>query len=188
MDEIMDEGQLLQRARSWDMEALGMIYDAYSPLLYRYAARLLGDPDLAEECVAETFSRFLHALRAGRGPNQHLKAYLFRIAHNWITDHYRHQTPTAPWEDQARHLSSDDPPPDEVVEARWQQAHVRALLHRLTPDQRQVIALRFLEGWSLAEVAESMGKPVGAVKALQHRALAALRRLLAAEGEVSAER
>jgi RNA polymerase sigma-70 factor (ECF subfamily) len=48
----------------------------------------------------------------------------------------------------------------------------------LTPDQRQVVILKFLEGWSNAEVAETLNKPVGAVKSLQHRALGALRRIL----------
>ena len=177
----MNEAQLLRRARAWDMEALGAIYDGYSPLLYRYAMRLLGDPDVAEECVAETFSRFLQALRGGGGPKQHLKAYLFRVAHNWITDYYRRHQPVESLDTWPQPLADEDPSPEEVADVRWQQERVRALLARLTPDQRQVIVLRFLEGWSLAEVAETLDKPVGAVKALQHRALAALRRLLEAE-------
>ncbi len=179
----MDEAQLLQRARSWDMEALGEIYDHYSPLLYRYAVRLLGDQDLAEDCVAETFSRFLQALRKGKGPERHLKAYLFRVAHNWITDRFRRQPLEEALEDHSVHLADQGPAPDEVAEMRWRQEQVRAMLRQLTPDQRQVVVLRFLEGWSLAEVAAAMEKPVGAVKALQHRALAALRRLMEAEGQ-----
>lgn len=177
----MNEAQLLRRARAWDMEALGAIYDQYSPLLYRYAMRLLGDPDVAEECVAETFSRFLQALHGGGGPQQHLKAYLFRVAHNWITDYYRRYRPVESLDTWPQPLADDDPSPESVAEVRWQQERVRALLARLTPDQRQVVVLRFLEGWPLAEVAEALGKPVGAVKALQHRALAALRRLLETE-------
>ncbi len=177
----MDEAQLLQRARAWDMEALGAVYDAYSPLLYRYAMRLLGDADVAEECVAETFSRFLHALHAGGGPKRHLKAYLFRVAHNWITDYYRRQRPEESLEPQHGLLPADDPSPEEITHLHWEQERVRVLLRQLTPEQRQVVVLRFLEGWTLAEVAEALDKPVGAVKALQHRALAALRRLLERE-------
>jgi RNA polymerase sigma-70 factor (ECF subfamily) len=144
--------------------------------------RLLGDDDLAEECVAETFSRFLHALRAGRGPQRHLKAYLFRIAHNWITDHFRRAEPVVEWKEQAaQNLPDGTPSPDEYLEDQLEQELVRRALQHLTPDQRQVVVLRFLEGWSLAEVAVALDKPVGAVKALQHRALAALRRLLAQE-------
>lgn len=182
----MDEARLLQRAREWDMAALGAIYDTYSPLLYRYAVRLLGDPDLAEECVAETFARFLHALRAGKGPTRHLKAYLFRVAHNWITDRYRRAVPETTLDDKAHGMAHDGPGPDEHYESQWEQERVRHLLARLTPEQRQVIVLRFLEGWSHAEIAAAMDKPVGAVKSLQHRALAALRRLLDAEDRETA--
>lgn len=178
----MDEAQLLQRARAWDMEALGTIYDIYSPMLYRYAMRLLGDVDMAEECVAETFSRFLHALRDGGGPDNHLKAYLFRVAHNWITDTYRRHRPVESLDaSPSQPLPHGDPSPEEMAEHALQQAQVREMLSRLTPEQQQVIVLRFLEGWSLAEVAEALGKPVGAVKALQHRAVAALRRHLQVE-------
>lgn len=177
----MNEAQLLRWARAWDRDALGKIYDEYSPLLYRYAMRLLGDQDVAEECVAETFSRFLQALRGGGGPKRHLKAYLFRVAHNWITDYYRRHQPVESLDAWSQPLTDDDPSPEEIAAGRWQQEQVRGLLARLTPDQRQVIVLRFLEGWSLAEVAEALDKPVGAVKALQHRALAALRRLLETE-------
>ncbi len=174
----MDEQTLLARAREWDTHALAQIYDIYSPRLYRYAMRLLGDEDAAEECVAETFSRFLHALRNGKGPQRALQAYLYRIAHNWITDFYRHQRPEEDLADHERTLPERSPSPEEVATLRWQQDQVRAMLRQLTPEQRQVIVLKFLEGWSNAEIAEALEKPVGAVKALQHRALARLRQLL----------
>ncbi len=175
----MNEQTLLARAREWDMEALAQIYDQYSPALYRYAMRLLGDQDAAEECVAETFSRFLHALHNGKGPRQALKAYLYRIAHNWITDYYRRHPPAEAIDDHERTLADRDPGPEAWATRRWTQEAVRRALHHLTPDQRQVVVLRFLEGWSLAEVAQALDKPVGAIKALQHRALARLRTLLA---------
>lgn len=175
----VDEKQLLERARAWDMVALEQIYDVFSPVLYRYAMRLLGDAELAEDCVAETFTRFLFALRNGRGPKDHLKAYLFRIAHNWITDRHRRARPAEPLEDHAHRLTAQgEGGPDEVAHLRWQQARIREALFQLTPEQRQVIVLRYLEGWSHREIAEALNKPVSAVKALQRRALAALRRLL----------
>jgi RNA polymerase sigma-70 factor (ECF subfamily) len=82
------ETDLIQRARQYDRQALAQIYDLYSPGLYRYAMRLLGDQSLAEDCVSETFSRFLQALRGRKGPQNYLQAYLFRMAHNWIADQY----------------------------------------------------------------------------------------------------
>ena len=84
---------LLERARRFEKEALAEIFDRYNAGIFRYAMRLLGDTDLARECMSETFSRFLSALRRGAGPKDYLQAYLYRIAHNWITDYYRSKTP-----------------------------------------------------------------------------------------------
>lgn len=171
------EQDLLKGALGFDLPALTAIYDRYSPGIYRYAMRLLGDETLAEDCVTETFARFLKALRNGQGPQQHLQAYLYRIAHNWITDIYRREPPPSAELDGDK-LISDSPPPDEQADIRIQQARVRLALRALTPEQRQVISLRFVEGWETEEVAKVLQKTVGAVKALQHRALAALRRIL----------
>lgn len=175
-DPVDAELELLQRAQKFDQDALAEVYDTYSPKLYRYAMRLLGDPQLAEECVSETFSRYLRALRSGAGPREHLQAYLYRVAHNWATDQYRRQ-PQAPAELDDE-LPSDEADVLHTVNVRLQQASVRAALKRLTPEQRQVIMLKFLEGWENSEIAHALDKPVGAIKALQHRALDALKRYL----------
>jgi RNA polymerase sigma-70 factor (ECF subfamily) len=173
------EAALLQRARAFDRQALAQIYDLYSPGLYRYALRLLGDAHAAEDCVAETFSRFLQALRQGKGPRDYLQAYLYRVAHNWITDQYRRQpAPPLELDEQCPAFDSN---PEEATSRRLRQARLRQALQRLTPDQQQVIALKFLEGWDNEAIARAIGKPVGAVKSLQHRALASLQRLLSNE-------
>ena len=172
---ISAEKELLKAASRFDLKVLAQIYDLYSPELYRYAVRLLGDPCTAEDCVAETFSRFLKAVRAKRGPKDYLKAYLYRIAHNWIADHYRRAPDLA-------ELKETFPDPDNAPEVeagrRLRQAHMRQALGQLTPDQQQVIALKYLEGWKNEEIAKAVKKPVGAVKSLQHRALARLRKHL----------
>jgi len=177
---ITGEANLLRGAKAFDMQCLGAIYDRYSPGLYAYSMRLLGDACLAEDCVAETFSRFLKALRAGQGPDQHLQAYLYRIAHNWITDQYRREPPP-PLALEDDFAQEDGMHVEVQAGQHMQQEQVRAALRLLTPDQRQVIMLRFLEGWSTDDVAAAVDKPVSAVKALQHRALAALRRYLLGE-------
>ena len=175
----MDEHQveLLRRAKEFDQQALAEIYDSYSTSLYGYALRLLGDPSLAEECVAETFSRFLCALHNGKGPQKYLNAYLYRIAHNWISDHYRRCPPESVSLEEQLNLSNDLRL-EEQVDRRMLQDQLRSALARLTPDQRQVIILVFIEGWRKAEVAAALGKPVGAIKSLQFRALGSLRKIL----------
>jgi RNA polymerase sigma-70 factor (ECF subfamily) len=176
---------LLELARSFDLAALGEIYDSYSPPLVRYATRLLGESDLAEECVAETFSRFLKALHNGSGPTDSLQAYLYQVAHHWITDYYRRQPP--PTFSLNETLASDLNDPAQTAVENIEREQVRAALMRLTPEQREVVVLKYLEGWENADIAMLLGKPVGAIKALQHRALDALRRQVLPRTENSHE-
>jgi RNA polymerase sigma-70 factor (ECF subfamily) len=177
MMRLTDPGKLLEKARSFDQEALGKIYDRYSDALYAYAYKHVGDPQLAEDLVAEAFQRFLKALKSGGGPTDHLQAYLYRITHNLITDTFRREPPP-PLELQEDRLSQEDQEPAEIVSEMQEIDLVRRALHLITPEQRQVIVLRFLEGWSTPEIAQAMEKSIGAVKAQQHRGLAALERIL----------
>ncbi len=178
MDSRSDQ-ELLGLARRFDRDALAALYDRYNNSIYYYSLRLVGDPALAEDCAADTFSRLLHALRDGGGPTDNVKAYLYRSAHNWIVDHFR-RTPPAPL-DAEGDLVQPDTDPEEHAEQHMIQERVRRALRLLTAEQRQVVALRFIEGWELPEIAACVQKPVGAVKALQHRAVAALRKMLLAE-------
>ena len=176
---------LLELARGFDLAALGEIYDFYSPGLVRYATHLLGESDLAEECVAETFSRFLKALHNGGGPNDSLQAYLYQVAHHWVTDYYRRQPPPVFALDETFVSDLGDPALTGVDV--FEREQIRVALMRLTPEQREVVVLKYLEGWENQDVATLLGKPVGAIKALQHRALDALRRQLVPVTENSYE-
>lgn len=175
--QLSAENSLITRAKRFDHAALAEIYDSYSPGIYRYAMRLLGDPDLAKECMAETFSRFLNAIQRGVGPNIYLQAYLYRISHNWITDYYRSKpTATLPMDQQHQFAPIEDP--HQLVTNAMEIKQLRQALAELTPDQRQAVTLKYMEEWSNEDIARAMKKPIGAVKALQHRAIKTLRRLL----------
>jgi RNA polymerase sigma-70 factor, ECF subfamily len=178
----LTELELLHLAHQFNEQALAEVYDQFSPGIFRYAVRLLGDTDTAEDCVSETFSRFLLALHKGKGPKDHLKAYLYRIAHNWITDQYRRQPPPPLELDESLNIA-DNVNVQETVEMNLHQERIRTALKKLPATQRQVIVLRFLEGWSMQEVAVSLKRSTGAVKALQHRATIALKKLLTAQEE-----
>ena len=164
-------------ATTIDKAALVNIYENLSPALYRYAYRMLGDASLAEDCVAETFSRFLQVVRHSKGPRENIQAYLYRIAHNWITDHYRRQPLPSVELNEELHVDPYGDPVKEFSQGQNRE-RLRAALLRLSPEQRQVIHLRFLEEWSYEQVAAALDKNVDATRALQHRALAALRRML----------
>lgn len=170
-----EEQTLLHRAKQLQPDALTMVYDLYSTPVYKYAYRLLGDNNLAEDCVADVFDRFLTAMKQGGGPQTHLRAYLYRIAHNWIVDHYRRNANVDVEELTDFAIAKEDTARE--ASDRLEKQLLRQMVIRLPDEQRQVIVLRYLEQWSLEEIAEGMNKTVGAVKALQHRALASLQRL-----------
>jgi len=177
---VRDETSLLERAREYDQAALGDIYDRYSKKIHSYIYRHLGDLHLAEDLTAEVFLRMLEAAQSARFARTSLSGWLYRIAHNLIVDHFRShpQRQITPWDERLRAAVDD---PTVVVDARLAQQGLRAALSHLTQEQQQVIVLRFGEGLSALHVARVLGKSEGAIRALQHRALAALRRTMEVE-------
>jgi RNA polymerase sigma-70 factor (ECF subfamily) len=169
--------QVLERARTYDAQALAEIYDRYAGSIYAYLYHVLGDAAQAEDLTGEVFLRLLQALRTGRAPRDRLKGWLYQVAHNLAMDWFRRQKkgPSAPLSED---LAADDGQPSDIVEDGQVRQELRAGIQRLTPDQQQVILLRFAEEFPAAEVARLMGKSEGAVKILQHRAVSRLRKLL----------
>jgi len=170
------EAALLQRIRQWDTVALGQVYDDYYDRIYRYIYCYLGRADAAEDLAANVFTRLLIAVRNGNSPRSNLSAWLYRVAHNLVVDTFRRK----PVEDleAAEWLDSGEPDLTHTVEQNLQLERVRTALQQLTATQQQVIVCKFLEGMDSREVAQILGKSEGAVDALQHRALLALRRAL----------
>lgn len=182
MNEIAD--RQLQRARAFDKSAITAIYDSFHPKIYRYIYRQVGEVEMSRDLTAEVFRRFLQAIKKGNGPENQLQAWLYRTAHNIVIDFYRRQQ-------HRNHLELIDTIPGADSELEWVvdqhllEQTLRKAIHALTPEQQQVITLKFLEGFSNGEVAEIMKKPVGAVKSLQHRALNALQRHLTPSREAA---
>ncbi len=176
----MDE--LLQRAHKLEEAALATIFDTYYRPIYRYIYYHTRHAQTAEDLTAKVFHKLLESLHVGRGPCRHLRAWLFRVAHNLVVDesrrlvHRNHQALNEGWAAQQLNVEDD-------VHNTLLTDQVREAMTCLTSKQRSVIVLRFLEGLDNAEIAQILKLSVGAVKALQHRALATLRRQLA-EGEM----
>lgn len=172
-----DKDKRLALAKAFDRETLAAIYDEYYPQIYRYISRQVEDMDTTRDLTSDVFNRFLSALESGQGPDRSISSWLYRAAHNLVVDHYRRRQfrDHLPLPEQ---LAADDSDPAQEAEVQLAAGRVREALQTLTPDQRQVITLKFLAGLDNAEVAEIMDKPVGAVKALQHRGLATLQRQL----------
>ncbi len=173
---MRNEQELLSKARRLDNRSLVEIYRWYSPGLYRYAARLLGDQELAEDCVSEVFIRFIESLSSGGGPYEHLQAYLYQIAHNWITDQFRKKTFML--SELNTKIGNNGNDPAKIVQNKLEFDRVRSALASMAPDQRQVIVLKYLEGWSNQEIAIALGKSVGSVRVMHHRGVVQLKQLL----------
>jgi RNA polymerase sigma-70 factor (ECF subfamily) len=168
------DDDLLQRARTLEPAALGAIFDRYYDALYRYAYRHIGHQTAAQDVAAACFERLLRALHAGGGPTEHLRAWLYRTAHNLIIDDARkqqHRQHNPLHDGMAAHTT----PVEQAVTTSEQFQQAQAALAHLTDDQRAVVVLKHLHGLPNAEIAAVLGVSVGAVKAREQRGLAALR-------------
>ena len=174
---------LIRAAQQGDPVAFDQIYNYYSDKLFRFLYVRLGERETAEDLMAEAFVRLVETLPRYRvdstRPVAAFSAWLYRIASNLLTDHYRRQRSRAhaDFSDQSWLLAAD-PLPYERMERNEIAEDVWGAVHQLSSEQQAVVLFRFSEQLSLVEVAEMMGKSAGAVKALQHRALTNLRRLL----------
>jgi RNA polymerase sigma-70 factor (ECF subfamily) len=161
---------------TFDKQALTEIYDRYRGEIFLYAYRFLDDRALAEDCVADTFYRFLIAVRGGT-LFENIRAYLYRIAHNWIADYCRRQLPVNLSLKDDMQLDHEGNP-SHILAQNQDRQRIRSALLCLPREQRKVIELRYLEEWSHLEVAAALGKTVEATRALQHRAMESLRQIL----------
>lgn len=174
---MKNERALLRRAKRCDEKALGELYDLWALRIYAYICRRVSDSHLAEDLTADVFIRVLQAVRTGHSWRTSFQTWIYRIAHNLVVDHYRRKPPDNDLALDDRQVAVDDDPISAVA-TRFSNQRLGAAIRRLTVDQQQVLALRFGEGMTAREAAQVVGKSVGAVEALQHRALAALRRIL----------
>ena len=177
---MTDDAQALSEIRRLDPAALGALHDRHFPELFRYARYRLGDLEVAEDAVSETFVRLLQAVREGRGPRTSMRGWLFGTLRHIVDDHYRIEY-GRPAESLAGQEIVDDSGPDHIVEDRQLQERLRQAMRNLTSEQQHVLALRFGGEYSLEETAALTGSNSNAIKALKFRALQSLRRALAKE-------
>jgi RNA polymerase sigma-70 factor, ECF subfamily len=174
---MSDELSELEGLRALDPQAITAIYNRYYPETYRFACYRLGDETAAEDIAAEVFLHLLEAIQAGRGPDKNLRGWLIGTTANLVNDHFRRSYARPSTELTENHLD-EAPKPPELAEYREGQHKILTALMKLTEEQQRVITLRFGGGCSLEETALIMDKKPNAIKALQFRALEALRRIM----------
>jgi RNA polymerase sigma-70 factor (ECF subfamily) len=163
------------RLNNLDSKTIGAIYDQYFSEVYRFVLYRVGDQTLAEDIASDVFIRLLEAVQVGRGPDSNLKGWLIGTASHVVTDHFRKKY-RRPEEELHESMPDLNSSPASEVDQREQNQIVRGAYQKLTPEQQDVLSLRFGQGYSLEETAARMEKNVNAIKALQFRALAALQR------------
>jgi RNA polymerase sigma-70 factor (TIGR02952 family) len=175
----LDVWELVRRAQEGDAEAFGQLYDHYVTMVHRYLYHRVGDRALAEDLTSETFVRALRRIDSLSFQGRDVGAWLVTIARNLVLDHvkssrFRLEVTTADMRDADR---ATDGPEDAVVQQLTNE-QLLSCIRQLGGEQQECISLRFLQGLSVSETAEVMGKKDGAIKALQHRAVRRLARLL----------
>lgn len=174
---MQDEQSLIRRAQQYDQEAFARLYEEYFDKIYRYVTLRIGDQVEAEDLTQQVFIKALGSISSFKWRNIPFGAWLFRIAHNLVVDHLRRRTrrPTTSL-DETRLVSGSDP--QGMAEKGQEIERLILASKQLTPAQQQVISLRFAGELPIAQVAKIMGRSQGAVKAMQHSAIVALRKIL----------
>lgn len=175
MDAEVDMGKI--EARRQNEARLAGLFDEYYDKIARYAFVRIRNRTEAEDIAAEVFSKALNSLESYKQQGIPMQAWLFRIAHNLVVDHFRKMTKkkTIPVDSVQIESVTD---PVRTAEANIELARVNEALEQLTPAQREVIRLRFFGGFTSKEVGQILNKGDGAVREMQRAATQSLRNLL----------
>jgi RNA polymerase sigma-70 factor, ECF subfamily len=167
---------LVERAQDGDRLALEELYLLHFDRIYSYLHMSVGSRHDAEDLTTQTFVKMLEAIGRFQWRSVPFSAWLFRIAHNLAMDHFRANRRWQPEEEVPENVQGEESSAEEQALASLGQTSMLTLIERLSPEQRQVLTLKFVFRFSNAEAAAILGKTEGAVKSLQHRALASLQK------------
>ena len=170
---------LVVRAQGGDRAALEDLYLIHFDRIYSYLHMSVGSRHDAEDLTTQTFVKMLESIGRFRWQSVPFSAWLFRIAHNLAMDHFRSRRRWQPEEEIPEPSGAEETSAEEQALAAIGQTGLLELIGRLSPEQRQVLTLKFVFRFSNGEAASILGKTEGAVKSLQHRALSSLQKHVA---------
>lgn len=188
---IAGDAALVAGLHSGDPRAVEQMVQQYSPVLHRYAYYQLQDAMLAEDLVAEVFTRVIERVDRYTQGSVPFQAWLFRIARNLVADHYRacKRRPQVSFEQWLTADPGAEPGTnDRTIDNLGVREELQTGLRTLTAEQRQVILLHVVEGWELPQVAQMLDRSIPSVKSLYYRGMESLRRALAPKAAPAAER
>jgi RNA polymerase sigma-70 factor (ECF subfamily) len=170
---------LVERGQKGDRDALEELYLIHFDRIYSYLHVSVGNRHDAEDLTTQTFLKMLEKIGTFRWRSAPFSAWLFRIAHNLAMDHFRSRRRWQPEEEVPEAPGSEEPSAElEAMQTIGRESMLK-LIERLSPEQQQVLTLKFIFNFPNAEVAAILGKTEGAIKSLQHRALASLEKQIA---------
>ncbi len=174
---MQDEQSRVRRAKEHDQIALTQLYEENFDKIYRYIVLKIGDRAEAEDMTQQVFLNALKSISSYKWKGMPFSAWLFRIAHNQVVDHYRRKSrsTTVPLDE---NIASGYDNPGREAERKMEIEEMNRATKQLTNAQQEVISLRFAGELSIAEVARVMRKSEGAIKALQHAAIISLRKIM----------
>jgi RNA polymerase sigma-70 factor (ECF subfamily) len=174
---VPNEENVVRKAIEGSQLAFTQLYNEHFDRIYRYIYFRVDSQAEAEDLAQEVFIKALRAINSYKWRDVHFASWLFRIARNQIIDHYRKQSKrkSAPLEE-ATTVSVEDPVA--ITEEKIEIEELMSTLVKLPAAQQEVILLRFIAGLQINEVAKSLGKREGTVKALQFHAIESLRKIL----------
>jgi RNA polymerase sigma-70 factor, ECF subfamily len=175
---LQDEEGLVRRAQQQDTAAFTQIYEAYFDKIYRYIAMRIRNEMEAEDMTQQVFMKVLKSISSYKNQGVPFSSWVYRIAHNQVIDFLRQQNKKATVDIEGLPLPDTGDDPQQMMEKQVDIADLKKATQRLTVAQQEVLSLRFAGELSIAQCAEIMGKSEGAIKALQHSAVLALRKAL----------
>lgn len=182
--EDSDTQRLVARFQAGDRDAFSELYKRYFARVYSYLRLAIKDSHEAEDLAQQTFIQVLQNLMSYERREQPFRSWLFAIARNQAADHFR-RTQAIPVEDPTEYMDheAEDLPEPELNVLNWiTDSDLAIFVERLSPAQRQALALRYMLGLNSQEAAEVMGKSPESVRMLQSRAVNFLRERLNALG------
>lgn len=183
MPSYQDEAELVAQAKQFNRTAIAELYRRHVQQIYRYVYYWVGDEPTAEDLTAEVFLRALESLRTYSYRGVPFVAWLYRIAQARVADYHRRRARRGEKLPLDEGLIGAEEDLVSLAENRQTYRDLYIALQQLTAEQKQVIVLKFVAGLKNEEVAYVLGKSEGAIKSLQHRALASLQRILGGEDE-----
>ncbi len=167
-------------ARRYNEDKLASLYEEYYDKIAHYAYVRIGIRTEAEDIAGEVFLKALNSLKSYKERGIPMQAWLFRIAHNLVVDYLRKMAKrkTVPIDTVDAEADED---PATVAEKKVELERVTKAMEQITPEQREVLSLRFFGGLTSKEVASILNKSDGAVREMQRAAIGKLRKLLVTE-------